>query len=65
MELTQGTIRVGDTIQIKGHTTDFKQPVESMEIEHQRVMEGSAGQSFGLKVRDHARENDIVYKVAG
>jgi putative protease len=65
VELTQGTLRVGDTIHIKGHTTDFKQPVESMEIEHQRVLEGAPGQSFGLKVREHAREHDIVYKVPG
>ncbi len=63
VELTQGTLRVGDTIHIKGHTTDFKQTVESMEIEHQKVMEATPGQSFGLKVREHAREHDIVYKV--
>ena len=63
VELTQGTIRVGDTIHIKGHTTDFKQPVESMEIEHQKVTEATPGQSFGIKVREHAREHDIVYKV--
>jgi putative protease len=65
VELTQGTLRVGETIQIKGHTTDFKQPVESMEIEHQKVMEAAPGQSFGLKVREHAREHDAVYKVKG
>ena len=65
VESTQGTLRVGNTIHIKGHTTDFKQPVESMEIEHQRVLEATPGQTFGLKVREHAREHDIVYKVAG
>ena len=63
VELTQGSLRVGDTIHIKGHTTDFKQPVESMEIEHQKVTEATPGQSFGIKVREHAREHDIVYKV--
>jgi len=64
VELTQGAIRVGDTIHIKGHTTDFKQPVESMEVEHQKVTEAMPGQSFGLKVREHARDHDTVYKVA-
>ncbi|HXC61664.1 MAG TPA: EF-Tu/IF-2/RF-3 family GTPase [Nitrospiria bacterium] len=64
VELIQGTLRVGDTIHLKGHTTNFKQTVESMEIEHQRVTEAAPGQSFGIKVREHARENDIVYKVA-
>jgi len=64
VELIQGSLRVGDTIRIKGHTTDFKQPVESMEIEHQKVTEATPGQSFGIKVREHAREHDVVYKVA-
>ena len=64
VELTQGSLRLGDTIHIKGHTTDFKQTVESMEIEHQKVTEAAPGQSFGIKVREHAREHDIVYKVA-
>jgi hypothetical protein len=63
VELIQGMLRVGDTIHIKGHTTDFKQPVESMEIEHQRVTEAAPGQSFGIKVREHAREHDVVYKM--
>lgn len=63
VELTQGTLRVGDTIHIKGHTTDFKQTVESMEIEHQKVTKATPGQSFGLRVREHTREHDIVYKV--
>jgi len=65
VELTRGSLRVGDTIHIKGHTTDFKQTVESMEIEHQKVTEAAPGQTFGIKVREHAREHDVVYKVAG
>jgi hypothetical protein len=65
VELTQGSLRVGDTIHIKGHTTDFRQTIDSMEIEHQKVTEATPGQSFGIKVREHAREHDIVYKVAG
>jgi translation elongation factor EF-G len=61
--LDSGTLRVGDTIHIAGHTSDFRQPVESLQIEHQSVPEVSAGQEFGLKVIDHAREHDAVYKV--
>jgi putative protease len=63
VQLNEGTLRVGDTIHIKGHTTDLRQGVESMEIEHQSVPEASAGQIFGLKVRDHVREHDQIYKV--
>lgn len=63
IQLNNGTLRSGDTIHIKGSTTDFTQPVESMEFEHQHIDQASAGQSFGVKVKDHAREHDIVYRV--
>lgn len=65
VKLEQGQLAVGDTIHIKGHTTDFKQTVESMEIEHQHIPRATAGQEFGLKMVDHAREHDEVYKVIG
>ncbi|HXZ96979.1 MAG TPA: EF-Tu/IF-2/RF-3 family GTPase [Burkholderiales bacterium] len=63
VRLDSGTLRVGDTIHITGHTSDFRQKVESLQIEHQSVSEVSVGQEFGLKVIEHARENDAVYKV--
>ena len=56
-------LRVGETIHIRGHTSDFTQRVDSMEIEHVHVAEARGGQSFGLKVREHAREHDAVYRV--
>ncbi len=56
-------IAVGDTIRIKGTTTDFRQNVESMQIEHADVQNASAGQSIGLKAVDKVREGDLVYKV--
>lgn len=56
------TLRVGDEIHVKGATSDFKQRVDSMQIEHDQIKEAKAGQSIGLKVVDHARENDMVYK---
>lgn len=62
VQLNEGPLRVGETIHIKGHTTDLRQEVESMEVEHQSVQEASAGQIFGLKVRDHVREHDRVYR---
>lgn len=55
-------LAVGDTIAIKGPTTDFEQAVESMQIEHQNVQKATAGQSIGLKVTQRVRETDIVYK---
>ena len=55
-------LAVGDTIAIKGPTTDFEQIVESMQIEHNNVQRAEAGQSIGLKVAQRVRENDIAYK---
>jgi len=56
-------ITIGDTIRIKGMTTDFTQKIDSMQIEHANVQTASAGQSIGLKVNDRVRVGDIVYKV--
>jgi hypothetical protein len=55
-------LKVGDTIVVKGPTTDFEQPVESMQIEHKEVLKAEAGQSIGLKVAQRVRETDLVYK---
>lgn len=65
IRLDAGTsLRVGDRIHIKGHTTDFGQRVDSLQVEHQAVMEVGPADDFGIKVIDHAREHDIVYKVS-
>lgn len=62
-QLNKGALKTGDTIHVKGHTTDFTQTVDSMEYEHQHIDQAGAGQNIGLKVIDHAREHDIVYRV--
>ena len=64
VRMESGSLRVGDTIHVVGRTSDFRQRVESMQVEHEPVSEVRTGQEFGLKVTDHARENDIVYKAA-
>ena len=56
-------LHVGDKIHIKGHTSDFGQRVESLQIGHAAVDQVGPDDDFGLKVVDHAREHDIVYKV--
>jgi len=63
VKLDAGMLREGDTIHIKGHTSDFRQRVTSIEVDHVHVPEARAGQSFGLKVVEHAREHDTVFKV--
>ncbi len=56
-------LKVGDTIHIKGHTTDITQIVESMQIEHEAVEEAKAGDAVGIKVPDRCRAGDHVYRV--
>ena len=57
------TLRVGDNIHIKGHTSDFGQRVESLQVGHAPVNAVGPNDDFGLKVVEHAREHDVVYKV--
>jgi hypothetical protein len=56
-------LAVGQTIRILGHTSDFRQRVDSMQIEHESVQEAIGGDEIGLKVTEHAREHDVVYRV--
>jgi hypothetical protein len=63
VKLKTGTLRVGDTIHIRGHTTDFEQKVESLQVDHAPVTEVGPKDDFGMKVAGHVREHDVVYKV--
>ena len=63
IQIAQDTLRLGDTIHVHGHTSDFTHKIESMQIDNQQVAEATVGQSIGIRVKDHAREHDLVYKV--
>ena len=65
IELTGGDLSVGDTIHVKGHTSDLTMAVTSMQIEHETVEKATKGQSIGIKVPEHVRVHDTVYKVTG
>ena len=65
IELTDGDLKIGDTIHIKGHTSDFTQKVDSMQIDRAEVPEAKKGQAIGVKVTEHARDHDEVFKVVG
>lgn len=62
VELT-APLKVGDTIYVKGHTTDFQQVVESLQVNHAPVQDAKAGDSVGLKVKDRCRQHDAVFKL--
>ena len=61
--ITAGGLAVGDTIRIKGHTSDFTTRVESMQLEHLMVSKAQAGDNVGIKVASRAHEHDKVYLV--
>jgi len=63
LEVTNGTIKKGDMLRYKGHTTDFTEEISSMEIDNQVVDEVKVGDLVGVKVKERVRENDKVYKV--
>jgi translation initiation factor IF-2 len=63
LDLTNGLLHIGDTIHIKGHTTDFYQKVESMQVEHAPVESADKGMQVGLMVESSVREGDQVFKV--
>jgi len=63
VSVTDRPLQVGDRIHIKGHTSDFYQTVESIQVEHESRPRAEVGQAVGLGVTDHAREHDVVYLV--
>ena len=62
MSLTND-LKIGETIHVLGHTTDFTQKVTSMQIEHKNVDSVKPGDDFAMKVIEPVREHDVVYKV--
>ena len=62
VELT-GKIKVGDSISVKGMTTNFEQKVESMQVEGANIEEANPGDDIGMKVADRVRKGDIVYRL--
>ena len=63
IRLTEGSLKVGDKIRIVGHTSDFYQVIESMQVENASVQEAGQGADIGIKAKERVREHDTVYKV--
>jgi translation initiation factor IF-2 len=62
VEITNGTVSVGDTLHFLGQTTNFECTVQSMQIEHNAVTDVKKGDSVGVKIPERARKGDRVYK---
>jgi len=54
-------LKVGDTIQIKGHTSDFKQKVNEIQFDHKNIEKGKPGQEVGVKLNEKIRDGDLVF----
>ena len=58
-----GDLQVGNTIRILGHTSDFTQAVDLIQIEHETVELARPGDAIGIKVKERARVHDQVLVV--
>ena len=64
VKIEAGGLRAGDSLYFKGHTTDFQQVVDSMQLDHQPVQDAVAGHSIAVKMQERCRKGDVVYKLA-
>lgn len=63
IKITEGELKVGDTIHVKGHTTDFTEKINSMQIEHEDVTVAKKGDDIGVKMVGKCRDHDKVYLI--
>jgi len=63
VKLTKAGLSIGDKIVIKGHTSDFKEKVGSIQLDHEPIQNAEKGMEIGLKVKSKVREHDVVYKI--
>jgi putative protease len=58
-------LKVGDSIHIRGHVTDFDQTVRSMQMHHRDIREAGVGDIVGIKVDHYVRKNDRIFIISG
>ncbi len=63
VRLTDGELAVGDRVRFHGHTTEFTEQVNSMEVDHKKVERAKVGEEVAIQVTDRARQHDQVFKV--
>jgi len=56
------SLKVGDTIQIKGGETDFEQKVESMQLNHKPITAAKKGDEIGIIISQKVRKGYKVLK---
>jgi len=63
VQITEGEVKVGDTLRFKGSTTDFEQEIDSMQVDRNPVQNAKAGEAVGIAVKERVRPNDKVFLV--
>jgi putative protease len=63
VKVDRGELKIGDTISVEGHTTNFTQKVDSLQMDHGPVQRAKEGDEVGIRVKDKVRNHDVVYKI--
>jgi putative protease len=63
VKLDAGELNVGDEVRFTGHTSDFRERITSMEIDHVKVEHAKAGQEIAIQVEARVRQHDKVLKI--
>ena len=63
IQVTQGELAIGDTIHIKGNSTDLTVTISSIQVQRKPVQTAKPGEEAGIKLDSKVRQNDKVFKV--
>jgi putative protease len=63
VKIIDGELNIGDSVKFSGHTTDFTDVINSMEVDNKSVPKAVAGDFIGVKVSGRVRPGDEVFKV--
>ncbi len=63
VKITSGELLAGDVVHYIGHTTDFTDTVNSIEVNNQQVEKAIVGDFIGVKTSERVRAGDEVFKL--
>ncbi|MEA1970660.1 MAG: translation elongation factor-like protein [Thermodesulfobacteriota bacterium] len=63
VKITSGELLAGDVVRFVGHTTDFEDKIDSMEIDNKQIEKATAGDYIGIKVSDRVRPGDEMFRI--
>jgi hypothetical protein len=55
------TLKVGDKVKFIHGENTFEQTIESMQLEHEQVLQGKKGQEVAVKVDKETKSGTLVY----